>query len=316
MSPKVSVLVPLYNAEKYLAVCIDSILAQKFADIEIIVLDDGSTDGSLRTAKRYTDSRIIIASQPHGGIASARNRLLGMANGEYIYFVDADDNIEPDAIERLLNYAETYRLDLAICGRAGQGTDMTGIRVLNREQAVERFLTGTDIPSAMWTKLVRASLIRALEFDPRVDYGEDVMMTWRLLNKARRIGITDCRTYHYSDNPESITNSPFTDATYSLRLVWDTIVADTAVAGPALLTAARQKQYYCFSWLLYTALRSGTPLDHRVKTLLTHLRTNRRLLPASISSTRLRLLIRLATAAYTPLRHFLTPLRSSMPPLR
>lgn len=316
MSPKVSVLVPLYNAEKYLAVCIDSILAQKFADIEIIVLDDGSTDGSLRTAKRYTDSRIIIASQPHGGIASARNRLLGMANGEYIYFVDADDNIEPDAIERLLNYAETYRLDLAICGRAGQGTDTTGVRVLNREQAVERFLTSMDIPSAMWTKLIRASAISSLTFDPRVNYGEDGLMTWRLLNNACRIGLTNYRPYHYSDTPASITNSPLADATYSLRHVWDTIVADTAAACPALLTAARQKQYYCYGWLLYTALRSGTPRDSRVNALQARLRANRRLLPTSISSPRLRRLIRLATTAYTPSRHLLAPLRSKMPPLR
>ncbi|MDE7033152.1 MAG: glycosyltransferase family 2 protein [Muribaculaceae bacterium] len=316
MPPKVSVLVPVYNVEKYLKRCIDSILTQTFADIEIIILDDGSDDNSLQIAESYSDRRISIDLQPHGGIASARNRLLSLAAGEYIYFVDADDWVEPNAIECLLEYAESYSLDITFCGRVGQTTTDKDIEIMNREHAVARFLSTMELSSAMWTKMVRSSVIKQLEFDSRVLYGEDGLMTWRLINKARRIGLTNCRPYHYSDNPASITNSSFSDATYSLRLVWDTIVAETAAARPTLLAAARQKQLYCYCWLLYTALRSGTPRDRRIQTIQDHLRTNRSLWGASIASPRLRFLTRLSTYFYTPLRYLLAPIRSQMPPLR
>lgn len=316
LPPKVSVLVPVYNVEKYLKRCIDSILTQTFADIEIIILDDGSDDNSLQIAESYSDRRISIDSQPHGGIASARNRLLSLAAGEYIYFVDADDWVEPNAIECLLEYAESYSLDITFCGRVGQTTTDKDIEIMNREHAVARFLSTMELSSAMWTKMVRSSVIKQLEFDSRVLYGEDGLMTWRLINKARRIGLTNCRPYHYSDNPASITNSSFSDATYSLRLVWDTIVAETAAARPTLLAAARQKQLYCYCWLLYTALRSGTPRDRRIQTIQDHLRTNRSLWGASIASPRLRFLTCLSTYFYSPLRYLLAALRSKMPPLR
>lgn len=315
-------LVPVYNAGKYIGRCLDSILSQTFADIEIIVLDDGSTDDSLTITRGFADSRIVVESQPHGGIASARNRLIDLAGGEYIYFVDADDRIEPDTVRELLEISVRNNLDIAICGHAGQlksnfaGSGNEDITTLTSWQAVERFLTSMEIPSAMWTKMVRTSVIRTLEFDPDIHYGEDTLMTWRLINRAERIAITNVRSYHYSDVSTSITNSPFSDATYSLGKVWKIIVEDTGRHRPDLISYARQKQIYCNFWLLYTALRSNCPRDERVRALQSGLKADRAQWKRVLTMIKRRIFAFLAVYAYNPLRILLAPIRSEMPTLR
>ena len=100
--PKVSIIVPIYNVKPYLKECLDSILVQTFSDFELILVDDGSTDGSERLADSYalSDPRVKVVYKENGGLSSARNAGLDLACGEYIYFVDSDDYIEPDTLER------------------------------------------------------------------------------------------------------------------------------------------------------------------------------------------------------------------------
>lgn len=322
MESLISVLVPVFNAAPFLRRCVDSILSQNYINFELIILDDGSTDNSLDVARQYPDSRIRVYSQPHSGIAETRNRLLRLASGHYIYYVDADDWIEPDALKTLHGYAQLHDLDILICGHVEQTFPSTlnfsesDIIAINRTQAVERFLTSMDIPSAMWSKLIKTATIRPLAFDPCVHYGEDTLMTWCLINNARRIGLTNYRPYHYTDNAKSITNSPFSDLTYSLKRVWDIIVEETGVQWPTLKTFARQKQIYSYSWLIYTALRTGTPFDNRIKILLIKLKADRTLWSTAITSPRQLLFTHLATASYTLVRYILAPIRSKMPALR
>ena len=116
--PLVSVLIPVYNVEKYLSRCLESILKQTLTQIEIICVNDGSTDGSLEILEKYQkeDSRIIIINKENGGLPSARNAGLDRAKGKYVGFVDSDDFVEPNMFEKLYRTAEDEKSEIVICG--------------------------------------------------------------------------------------------------------------------------------------------------------------------------------------------------------
>ena len=116
--PKISVIVPVYNVEKYLARCIDSILDQSFADFEVILVDDGSPDKSGEICEYYKaqDNRIVVIHQNNEGQASARNRALDIAKGEYISFIDSDDYVHPDMFSTLIRIITESKSDLVLFG--------------------------------------------------------------------------------------------------------------------------------------------------------------------------------------------------------
>lgn len=118
MQPFISVIIPVYNIEWYIGKCLDSVIGQTLKDIEIIVVDDGSTDDSSRIIDRYarTDSRIVAIHKTNGGVVSARNCGIAQATGLYILFVDGDDHLAPDACERLLRKAQATSADMVSCG--------------------------------------------------------------------------------------------------------------------------------------------------------------------------------------------------------
>lgn len=115
--PKISIIIPVYNVEKYLCECLDSILNQTFQDFEIICVDDGSTDETLEILKNYKnkDERVFVLQQHHSGAAEARNNGIRLARGKYIQFLDSDDYFEPTMLEELYNHAEKYGADLTVC---------------------------------------------------------------------------------------------------------------------------------------------------------------------------------------------------------
>ena len=112
--PKVSVIIPVYNVEKYLRECLDSVINQTLKDIEIICVDDGSSDGSLKILEEYAqkDNRIKVLKQEHGGVSCARNLALGGAAGEYMLCLDSDDYLELNTLESLYNRALNFDLDM------------------------------------------------------------------------------------------------------------------------------------------------------------------------------------------------------------
>lgn len=116
--PKLSIIVPVYNVEKYLSKCIDSILNQTFKDFELILIDDGSSDGSGKICDKYAnkDRRIAVIHQENTGVSAARNAGLDIAKGEYIGFIDSDDFIDKSMYEKLINAIESFNVDMAICG--------------------------------------------------------------------------------------------------------------------------------------------------------------------------------------------------------
>ena len=173
--PKVSIVIPVYNAEKYLKQCLNSIISQTYHNIEIICIDDGSNDNSLNILKRYAedDNRFIVLKQQNQGAAVARNEGIKRAAGKYIIFLDSDDYFSIDLIDKNLNKAEKFNTDITIFKAVTFESETGKTRILNDE--IDKFkayfnktFSITDIPNNIfnsfllvpWNKFYRTDFIK------------------------------------------------------------------------------------------------------------------------------------------------------------
>lgn len=247
---KVSVIVPVYNGEKYLGECLDSILAQSHSDIELIVVDDGSTDASGTIGDTYArcDSRVRVLHQTNGGPGAARNTGIDAATGSWLCFVDADDMLHPRAVELLLDAATRCDAQIACAGymRAYEpdfGTvDITRCRVVDSLNAIEQVLHQRFgmLNSSVCGQLYDARIMaQGLRFDETILY-EDLDFFYRIYELARRVVGLNVILYFYRDTPMSIINT-----WNSRRLaVLDVTgrIENHFAASPRLLAAARDRR--------------------------------------------------------------------------
>jgi len=220
----ISVIVPIYNIASYLRRCVESLLSQTFSDLEILLVDDGSTDGSSALCEEYRkkDSRIRVIHKENGGLVSARKAGLRMAEGAYIAYVDGDDFIEPDMYERM--YAELIKqaVDVVMCGRFEDTGDVSrevfhGIpegrygkeellkEVYPRMIVKDAFFEWGIFPG-VWDKLFRRECLERFqhEVDERIVMGEDAACTYPCLLNAESIYIMKKCLYHYRQTPSSM----------------------------------------------------------------------------------------------------------------
>lgn len=190
MIPKISIIVPIYNAAPYLCRCIDSILSQSFTDYELLLIDDGSTDESGAICDEYAtnDARIHVFHKENGGVSSARNMGLDNAQGEWIYFVDADDEVMEDGISTLLR-CEKEGAVFAVCGYEKYNTENVLIYSEDdRNENIEDLRDGVarlfsprpyNNQAYLWNKIFKNELIRRkyIRFDERIKYSEDRLFT-------------------------------------------------------------------------------------------------------------------------------------------
>ena len=210
--PKVSIIVPVYKAEKYLHQCIDSILYQTFSDWECILVDDGSPDRSGAICDEYAqkDDRIRVIHKENGGVSSARNVALEKIAGKWLTFVDSDDCLYPNALQRWVEVAEQNNLDMIQCHfnreyKEGQ-VEGEATEVLTAAQYAdsENYLT------CVWGTLFKSSIVKehSLRFDEKVKLGEDqifLLCHMQYCNRIQRIGDV---LYFYRDNEQSAVNNP------------------------------------------------------------------------------------------------------------
>ena len=207
----VSIIVPVYNTEQYLKRCVDSILAQSYKNIEIILVDDGSTDGSGEICDFYAeqDERIQVVHKTNEGVAQARNTALKLSKGNYIGFVDSDDYIQKNMFGKLLTKMISAKADIAICGYTEFGNNSashTYCEAVYPENKAMQLLLKNRIESFTWNKLYRAEILKKLEFPPGYRY-EDVLIMHKVFQNAKRIiTIPDC-LYFYNIREDSITGS-------------------------------------------------------------------------------------------------------------
>lgn len=227
-SKRLSVIVPVYNVEQYLKRCVDSILNQTVTDLEIILVDDGSTDGSGAMcdayAKKHTNIRVL--HKPNGGLTTAWKAGLALATGEYTGFVDSDDWIDPDMYERMLTLAEREDTDVTVCGLTfdfedpkipgrdeisnfkKEVYDRKALEALFPTLINDGYFFGRTLQSARVTKIFRTELLRAnVQFcDDRVAVGEDMQITFPVLLDTQKLCVVqNFYPYHYWINNKSIT---------------------------------------------------------------------------------------------------------------
>lgn len=210
---KISVIMPIYNAEQYLPRCIDSLLNQTMTDFELLCIDDGSTDSSSLIVKRYMqyDDRIKLFSQENKGVSAARNYGIDYASGEYIAFVDADDWVEPDYLEWLYNAATQRNVKVAVCGHdimtdenyiAEQGKE-TGL--LFQNAALEIALRPDGYQGYLWNKLFHRSLFSetGIRLHQEIFLLEDLLCVCQCIMQVSHIYYEPVVKYHYNQSAGS-----------------------------------------------------------------------------------------------------------------
>jgi len=213
-TPKVSILVPVYNTEKYIRRCIDSILAQTFSDFECILVDDASPDSCPAICDHYAkiDARIkVVHKTKNEGIVLARKTALEHSCGEYIQFIDSDDWLEDDMIERLYYKANAGALivycDFLATDKNGLGIvpKIFDVKGLDKTEIIKSIITLRLIHN-LWNKLFARKLFNGMIF-PDCKYLEDISMCYQLFLNANKIKYEHAILYHYEYNPTGICNT-------------------------------------------------------------------------------------------------------------
>ena len=212
---RISVIVPIYNTEKYLARCIESILCQTYTNLEIILVDDGSTDKSGDICDFYArkDNRVKVVHKENGGAAAARNFALNMVTGQYIGFVDSDDTVEKDFFELLYDLICQYDADISMVAyrEIEMGEKIAKLKdksliVMNQKQAVKELLFDRKIQNYVWNKLYKRELFKDIEYPVGKKY-EDIGTTFYILEKCSKIAVSGSPEYYYITRGDSIVNN-------------------------------------------------------------------------------------------------------------
>ena len=212
MEPLISVIIPVYKAERFLGKCLDSILGQTYRNLEIVLVDDGSPDNSGALCDQYgaQDVRVRVIHQQNAGASAARNRGLDVAQGEYISFVDSDDFLASDYIEILYNNIAEHRADMACCDfyelMNGEIVRFTPARVTKKrlvDEPLQLFRDAVegidDYACSVWGKLIKAEYAKQVRFQS-LRYGEDQIYMYDLLLLTPRVYLNDYKGYYYIVN--------------------------------------------------------------------------------------------------------------------
>lgn len=265
--PQLSIVVPVYNALPYLCKCLDSIREQSFRDFEVLLIDDGSTDGSEIICDDYSllDQRFIVVHQNNQGVSAARNKGLEIAQGNYVGFVDSDDWIEPNMYENMIIAAMKDMNDIVICGVRYVGDsnrdgkeDLIYDRFLSRDDLLEKlFSSPNQIGGGDCNKIFRNKHIL---FDTTLSIGEDILFLFDnivLSNKGRQI---DQCLYNVRERADSATRKNETTAVALSIEAYERII-DKSVKLPIMIRN-KANEKYIDTWLRYLYLSDKNEINN------------------------------------------------------
>ncbi|WP_299231491.1 glycosyltransferase [uncultured Bacteroides sp.] len=220
MNPKVSIIVPVFNLELYLHRCLDSLIHQTYNNIEIIVVNDGSKDKSISIINKYAeqDKRFIVIDKKNEGVSVARNEGINKANGKYIMFVDGDDWIDCDMIEKLVETAEKTQSDFVGAGFIFEDLENNKKRcspdgftqvLFEGKEILKNYLVGNYIWSSVWggIYLLETIVKNNIYFAPEIKYAEDVFFTINFMAFAKKIIVREEHFYHVLVRASSVTRN-------------------------------------------------------------------------------------------------------------
>ena len=219
----VSIIVPIYNAEKYLDSCIQSVLRQTYTNWELILIDDGSTDKSGRIAEEYgfADERITVFHQKNLGVSLARNQGIDEATGNYVVFLDADDELIENCLAKTVNIAEETNADV-VAGRSCENQELFQDRIIwTGAEALENSLKDHLFTYSACAKLIRREFIGKTRFTPDIRINEDSYFVFQLLCKQNVFVLTNDVIYFYRANSESSSRTVFSEKYFDILKVSD-----------------------------------------------------------------------------------------------
>lgn len=236
MKPLISIIVPVYNTNRNLEKCVNSLINQTYNNLQIILINDGSTDSSLQICQHYAqqDCRVLVLDKDNGGVSSARNLGIENAAGDYISFVDSDDWLELHTYEYLIYKILEHNTDAAMFEYFIDYNDGRSIihehtgfdEIISGEQAI--MATISPVNRFAWSKLFAKYLIKDIRFDCRIAIGEDTLFSCMVLRNAKRVYYSNTPLYHYLQSCNSTTRSGFNYKYFSVIEAYSQLVELTS----------------------------------------------------------------------------------------
>ena len=254
---KISIIIPIYNVEKYLPACVESILQQTYKNLEVILVDDGSPDQCpvICDELAQKDDRIRVIHQKNKGLSGARNTGIDNAQGDYLIFVDSDDTVEQTLVEELYTYAEKWNCAIVACGRNyifEDGQIVCKIahdesKVYGFEEAMQEMNSFRLFDMSAWAKIYRKELFEDIRF-PEGKLSEDYYIMYKLFDKAQTIGYVAKPLYNYLQRQSSISrnkkiNHDFADAAKKQMEFLDDKYPQMSVLGHTAYASANLTVY-------------------------------------------------------------------------
>lgn len=265
MNGLISVIVPVYNVEKYLARCVDSIIAQTYSNLEIILVDDGATDRSGLICDEYAqkDSRIRVIHKENGGLSDARNAGIEASNGQYLCFIDSDDFVDAEILEILYRLILDNEADISVCGirncyDSGKVLQCNEIKQLqfSGTEALRNILEGKDLFGSICNKLIRIDLCHEHRFLKGKTY-EDAFFIPELFLRAEKVAATTQPLYNYWHRSDSITTKPFSRKNMDVVDAYDYTYKVVCDRKPELRDVAEFRIYWAYFVVLDKMLETG-----------------------------------------------------------
>lgn len=243
MTDEISVIIPIYNAEQYIYGCVESVLRQTYTDFELILIDDGSSDGSGKICEKLSreDKRIRFIRQEHRGVSAARNIGIDAAKGKYIFFLDCDDMIHPQLLEKLYKLQERNRTVVATVGlryieeevfqeavdwRKESDVIQDSFFLSNKSAMNANFLTDSVTRlCAIGGKMILHTAVETLRFNERLTHGEDTLFVFRLLTNGANVSVL-LRDWYYYRNNKNGSSKIFTVETCKSRYKVERYICD------------------------------------------------------------------------------------------
>lgn len=251
-SPLISVIVPVYNVENYIRKCIQTLQNQTYRNLEILLIDDGTPDGSGEICEDYarSDSRIRVFHKANGGLSDARNYGIERATGEYVVCVDSDDYVDADYVEYLWGMIEKTGCTMSICQHrtfyengSVKDNGAVGEAVISQQECIERMLYHDVIDTSAWAKLYKKSLFDCVKY-PKGKLFEDIGTTYALMLQCETIAVGYESKYNYVFHNNSIVNGSFSPKKLDMVEMTDRMAADVIKKYPDLSEAITRRRVY------------------------------------------------------------------------
>ncbi len=251
MSQTVSIIIPVYNTEAYLSRCLNSVLQQTYAALEILLIDDGSTDTSGRLCDTFAaqDPRIRVVHKTNGGVSSARNTGLHLATGDYLIFLDSDDYVDASWIETMMYQLEKEQADISVCTFSNEEVPGVFVPYFNGEKKPYIFDGETQISNllqnkyyscSLCDKLFKRAILQSLSFDEAITHYEDLWFLYQGMKRSAKLVFYPEPLYYYCTNQGSASTGQFSDKMMTMITVCERIYNE-APGNTALFSVVRKE---------------------------------------------------------------------------